>query len=130
MKKEKKIGSNRSFGIIFSVFFSFLAIYPAFNGSSLNYYLLGIALIFLFLGLINSTVLNPLNILWIKFGELLGTIVAPIVMLMVYIITIVPTGIIMRLFGKDLLNLKYNRKVKSYWIEKNHQNQSSMKDQF
>ena len=129
MKKEKK-SSNRSFGIVFAVFFSILAFYQYFKYDLVNYYLLSLSILLLFLGLINSTILSPFNNIWIRFGELLGLIIAPIVMLFVYVVTIIPTGIIMRLLGKDLLNLKYNNKASSYWIKKDDQNTSSMKDQF
>ena len=129
MKKGKK-SSNRSFGIVFAVFFSILAFYQYFKYDFVNYYLLSLAILLLFLGLINSGILSPFNNIWVRFGELLGLIIAPIVMLFVYVVTIIPTGIIMRLLGKDLLNLKYNNKASSYWIKKDDQDTSSMKDQF
>ena len=86
-----------------------------------------VALIFLILGLFNSNLLKPFNIIWFKFGMFLGSIVSPIVMGLVFFIVVTPTGLIMKIFKKDLLNLKRNNKS-SYWIKKN--NISKMKDQF
>ena len=76
-----------------------------------------ISFIFLVLGLLNSKLLTPLNLAWVKFGELLGRIVAPIVMAIIYFVIITPIGLFMRLIGKDLLNTKFS-KDNSYWIKK------------
>ena len=81
------------------------------------------------LGLINSNFLTPLNKLWFKFGKLLGFIVAPIVMGVIFFLIITPTGFIMKMLGKDLLNKKYNNKIKSYWINR-EKSKSTMKQQF
>ena len=80
------------------------------------------------MGLINSKILTPLNKLWFKFGIILGKIVSPFVMGIIFFLVVTPIGLIMRLFGKDLLNLKYNGN-KSYWIEKSGP-KSKMKNQF
>ena len=86
------------------------------------------AIIFLILGLLNSSVLSPLNKIWFKFGILLGNFISPIIMGLVFFTVLTPTAFIMRAFGKDLLNLKKNNK-KSYWIEKSLI-KSKMKNQF
>tara|TARA_B100000965_G_scaffold374307_1_gene365475 strand:+ start:416 stop:799 length:384 start_codon:yes stop_codon:yes gene_type:complete len=125
---EIKIGSNRSFGIVFSIVFLLIAIYPLINNEELRIWSLVIAIIFLALGLINSKVLTPLNKLWFKFGLLLGRIISPIVMGLIFFLVVTPIGLIMRIIGKDLLNLKLN-KDKSYWIEKSGP-KSKMKNQF
>ena len=78
--------------------------------------------------MINSKLLTPLNLIWIKFGELLGKIISPIVMGVVYFIIITPIGFFVRLLGKDLLNIKFSKKD-SYWI-KREKNIGSMKRQF
>ena len=98
------------------------------NGSSINFWLIGISIIFLVLGLMNSKFLNPLNKLWFKFGIMLGAIIAPIVMSIVYFLVVTPIALIMRVLGKDVLNLKYNNN-KSYCIEKTGP-KSKMKNQF
>ena len=123
-----KIGSNRSFGIIFSIVFLLIAIYPLINSEELRVWSLIIAIIFLVLGLINSKILTPLNKLWFKFGILLGRIVSPVIMGLIFFLVVTPIALIMRIIGKDLLNLKFN-KDKSYWIEKTGP-KSKMKNQF
>ena len=123
-----KLGSNRSFGIVFSIVFLLIAIYPLINSDGLRVWSLIIAIIFLVLGLINSKILTPLNKLWFKFGILLGRIVSPVIMGVIFFLVVTPIGLIMRIIGKDLLNLKFN-KEKSYWIEKTGP-KSKMKNQF
>ena len=125
---EIKIGSNKSFGIVFFIVFLLIAIYPLINNGDLRIWSLIIAIIFLILGLINSKVLTPLNKLWFKFGLLLGKVVSPLIMGIIFFLVVTPTGLIMRIIGKDLLNLKFNKK-KSYWIEKSGP-KSKMKNQF
>ena len=123
-----KIGSNRSFGIVFSIFFLLIAIYPLINSEGLRVWSLIITVIFLFLGLINSKILTPLNKLWFKFGILLGRILSPLIMGVIFFLVVTPIALIMRTIGKDLLNLKFN-KDKSYWIKKASP-KSKMKNQF
>ena len=123
-----KIGSNRSFGIVFSIVFLLIALYPLINGEEFRTWSLIIAIIFLVLGLINSKILTPFNKLWFKFGIFLGRLVSPIIMGVIFFLVVTPIGLIMRMIGKDLLNLKFN-KHKSYWIEKAGP-KSKMKNQF
>mgnify|MGYP001269345924 FL=1 len=124
----KKISSNKSFGILFFIVFVLISIWPVIQGGSLRIWPIPIALLFLILGLINSKLLNPLNIVWVKFGELLGRIIAPIVMSIIYFLIVTPTGLFMRLIGKDLLKIKFSNR-QSYWT-KREQNIGSMKRQF
>ena len=123
-----KIGSNRSFGIVFFIVFLLIALYPLINEENFRLWSLVISLIFLVLGLINSQILTPLNKLWFKFGILLGKIVSPIIMGIIFFFVVTPIGFIMRAIGKDLINLKYNNN-KSYWVEKTGP-KSKMKNQF
>ena len=125
---EIKIGTNKSFGIVFFIVFLFISIYPLLNNGELRIWSLIIAMIFLVLGLINSKFLTPLNKLWFKFGLLLGKVISPLIMGIIFFLVVTPTGLIMRIIGKDLLNLKFNNK-KSYWIEKTGP-KSKMKNQF
>ena len=125
---EIKIGSNRSFGIVFFVVFLLIALYPLLKDSDLRIWSIVISFIFLALGLSNSNLLTPLNKLWFKFGLFLGKIISPLVMGFIFFAVVTPIGILMRILGKDLLNLKYNKK-KSYWIEKTGP-KSKMKNQF
>jgi len=123
-----KIGSNRSFGIVFFVFFLIIATYPLINGAELRLWSLIISIIFLLLGLVNSKILNPLNKQWFKFGIFLGKVISPLVMSIIFFLVVTPIGLLMRLLNKDLLNLKFN-KNSSYWIEKTEP-KSKMKNQF
>ena len=112
-----KIGSNRSFGIVFFIFFLIVGTYPIFFQGELRIWSLIVSIIFLLLGIINSRFLTPLNLLWFKFGMLLGRIVSPIVMGLVFFLVVTPTGLIMRILNKDLLRLK-KKNIKTYWIER------------
>ena len=125
---DVKISSNRSFGIVFFVVFLLIALYPLAHEGEIRIWSLIISIIFLILGLLNSKILAPLNKIWFKFGLLLGKIVSPLIMGIIFFLVVTPIGFIMRLLGKDVLNLKYN-KNKSYWIEKNGP-KSKMKNQF
>ena len=125
----KPQSSNRSFGLLFFIVFFILGLWPLKNGDNLNFYFIIVSSIFLVLGLINSKLLTSLNKLWIKFGEILGIIIAPIVMALVYFVILTPVSLIVRLFGKDLLGLKVLKEKDSYWI-KRKKNLGSMKKQF
>ena len=126
--KDIKIGSNKSFGIVFAVVFSLIALWPLLKGNEIRLWSLIISIIFLTLGLLNSKILTPLNKLWFKLGILLGNFIAPIIMGIIFFFVVTPTGIIMKLLRKDLIKLKKNND-ESYWIEKKDI-KSSMKDQF
>ena len=125
----KPQNSNKSFGLLFSIVFLIIGMWPLKNGDNLNVYIIVISGIFLILGLINSRLLSPLHKIWIKLGEILGVIISPIIMFMVYFIVLTPVSLIVRLFGKDLLNLKFLKKKESYWI-KRKKNLGTMNNQF
>jgi len=124
-----KMGSNRSFGLVFAFVFLVITLWPLINGFPIRIWSLAFTSIFLILGLMNSKILHPLNLVWFKFGILLGSIIAPIVMGVVFFAVVTPTGLVMRLFRKDLLNSKLDKTKKSYWIKK-EKYKNSMKDQF
>ena len=124
----RKNENNKSFGILFFIVFFIIAIWPTLGAETIRIWALGTSVIFLILGIINSKILTPLKKGWIKLGEVLGRVIAPIVMGLIYFIIITPIGILMRLIGKDLLNIKFN-KDKSYWI-KRAKNVETMKRQF
>ena len=123
-----KIGSNRSFGIVFFVVFLLIGLYPLLNGDNIRIWSLILAIIFIVLGIVNSKLLSPINLLWFKFGILLGRFISPIVMGIIFFLVVTPTAFILRLFGKDVLNLKKNNEP-TYWIE-NKDKSSRMKNQF
>ena len=122
------MSSNRSFGLLFFIVFFIIGLWPLKNNLELNYIFIGISIIFLILGLMNSKILTPLNKIWVKFGELLGRIIAPIVMALVYFFILTPISLTMRIFGKDFLNLKSSEE-NSYWI-KREKNIGTMNKQF
>ena len=113
-----KKSSNKSFGILFFVVFLGLGLWPLTNDNNPNIYLIIISIIFLILGLLNSKLLSPLNSFWIKFGELLGKIIAPVVMAIIYFLILTPISLMVRLFGKDLLGVKFSKQLKTYWIKR------------
>jgi len=126
MKSRK---NNKGFGLLFFAVFLIIGLWPIINGDSPRIIFFIIALIFLILALVNSKILTPLNKAWVKLGELLGKIIGPIVMAGVYFIVLTPISIIVRLFGKDLLKIKFSDKSKSYWIKRD-KDLGSMDKQF
>ena len=127
MKNKKS--NNRSFGILFFIVFLILGLYPTLKGNSPNIYFILISIPFIILGLINSKILTPLSNAWIKLGEILGIIIAPIVMAIIYFFILTPISLIVRIFGKDLLSIKFDKQVNTYWINRK-KNINSMKKQF
>jgi predicted membrane metal-binding protein len=119
-----KMGSDRSFGLVFAAVFALIGVWPALklgwiprlDPASLRLWALAIAGAFLGLAFAAPALLGPLNRLWFAFGLLLGKVMTPVVMGLLYALTIVPTGLIMRLRGRDLLHLEIDRARKSYWI--------------
>ena len=128
MKNKIEIGSNRSFGIVFFLVFLIIGIFPIKSGGSINYFLVCISIIFLFLGIVNSKILTPLNKIWFKFGIILGHILSPVIMGLIFFMVVTPTAFVLKVFRKDVLNLKNNNK-KTYWIIKSEVS-SSLKNQF
>ena len=126
--KSQSISSNRSFGILFFFVFLIISLWPILNEENIRLWSILISLIFLFLGIINSKILTPLNKAWIRFGLLLGNIISPIVMAIIFFGVVTPTGVVLRLFKKDILKLKKNNNS-SYWINKDNSN-NNMKNQF
>ena len=121
--------SDKSFGVVFSIVFLIVALYPLITSEGLRIWALVVSIIFFLLAFLAPKILVLPNKLWFKFGLLLGSIVAPIVMAFVYFVTVLPTGLIMRLLGKDLLKQKLDKNAKSYWIERKER-MGSMKNQF
>ena len=128
MQQNLKLPSNRNFGIVFAIVFLIISLWPLLNQNEIRYWSLIVSIIFLSLGLINSKLLLPLNKIWFRFGIFLGNFIAPIVMGIIYFFVVTPTGLIMKMLGKDLLNLKKSNKD-SYWIKKDNSN-SSLNNQF
>ena len=112
----KKINQNKQFGLLLSlIIFIFLTI-EFYNTNDLNIYVSILGVVILILTFLKPDYLKPFTNLWIKFGVLLGYVVAPIVMAIIFFGLITPIGIILKLFGKDLLKLKKTKNSKSFWI--------------
>ena len=124
-----KISSNRSFGLLFFIVFLIVALWPLKYEEDIRLWSLALSIIFFILGILNSKLLTPLNKLWFKFGIFLGSIVSPIIMGVVYFIVVTPTGVFMRLLGKDLLKTNKIKNASTYWIKRDKQH-STMKKQF
>jgi len=123
-----KISSNKSFGIVYFILFFLISLYPLLNNESIRIWALVISLLFLILGILNSKILTPLNLIWFKFGIFLSKIISPLVMGIIFFLVVTPIGLILRLCGKDVLNLKKNKK-ETYWINK-PTTKNDMKKQF
>lgn len=108
--------SDRVFGLVFAAFFLAVACFPLFSGDAVRLWALGLGSVFLAFGLFWPSSLATLNRLWMKFGLLLGEVVSPIALGIVFYFTILPIGFLMRQAGKDPLRLKYNPMAESYWI--------------
>ncbi len=116
-----KLPSNRKFGYSLSVIFLLLSIYFFFAGTHSMFYCFGLlAIIFFFLTYIKASILLPLNKLWMRFGLLLGVIVTPIVLGVIFFAIFTPIAILMRLMKRDELKLRLTKK-KSYWIKRESQ---------
>jgi len=126
--KEIKLPTNKNFGTVFFLVFLIISLFPLLKNENIRIWSIIIALIFLVLGLLNSKILTPLNKIWFRFGIILGNFVSPIVMGIVFFTIVTPTSLIMRVLGKNLLNLKKGNK-KTYWIERS-KIKSKMRNQF
>ena len=129
MKKELTLGSNKSFGIVFFIFFALIESYLFYKSNIISYKLISLSLIFLILGLLNSKILTPLNILWFKFGILLSKIISPIIIALIFFLVVTPLALLAKIVKKDFLDLDKGKIKRTYWVKKDEY-KSSMKDQF
>jgi hypothetical protein len=125
-------GSDRSFGFVFAGVFLVIAVYPLFFGQAFRAWSLGVALVFAIVALIAPSILGPLNRAWARFGLLLHTIVSPVALALMFFVVITPMALIMRVLGKDLLRLRWDRDATTYWIEREPPGPApeSLRDQF
>jgi len=126
------MGSEKSFGIIFAVVFLVIALWPLTGGETVRIWSLYVCIGFLFAAYLTPRLLKPLNIIWFKFGLLLHKIVNPIMMGLVYVLTVLPTGVFIYLRGKDPLRLRRDKNTDSYWIKRESSDPTgeSFKNQF
>ena len=125
---ETKKNSTKSFGILFFIVFFVIGVWPVFDSENLRLWSIILSFLFLISGLTNANFLNPLNRTWIKFGEILGKIIAPVVMFLIFFVLITPLSFVIRIFGKDLLKTRLSDET-SYWI-KREKDAGTMKRQF
>lgn len=116
--EEIPLPSERSFGVVMGVFFAILGLYPILKGEPYRVWSLGVSVVFFLFGLFYPLALRPLNLLWFKLGLLLNKIVSPILMGIVFYLIVTPMGLFMKLLGKDLLGLKLDKEIASYWKER------------
>ena len=116
--QEFPIKKSKNFGYTFSVLFVLISLYFFFQNNSLFFYFFSISIFFFLLTFYLPTYLKPLAFYWERLGVLLGKIFSPIVLVLVYVITIFPINLILRIFTIDLLKRRISRKAKSYWIER------------
>ena len=112
-----KKSSEKSFGIIFAVIFFLIGLWPILSLGSIRVWSIILAIVFLTLSFFKPKLLRPLNLTWIKLGEILGKIIAPIVMALVFFVILTPMSFLVRALGKDLLRLKFS-KNNTYWIKR------------
>ena len=129
---EIKMGSERSFGLVFAAVFLIISLFPLLGSGGVRWWSLAIAGVFLVAGLTFPDVLRPLNKLWFRFGLLLNKIVSPIVMGILFFLTVTPVGLLKRIGDADLLRQKFDPNAASYWIDvdREHKAQTSMRKQF
>ncbi len=130
--KKIKLPSNKKFGLFFSMIFFIFGGYFLYADSMMSaYFLIATSIIFLFFSLFKPNLLNPLNKIWMYFGYLIGIIVSPLVLSLLFFLIFTPVSILMKIVGRDELRLKF-KKCDTYWKPKFHNNfaSNSFKDQF
>jgi hypothetical protein len=128
VNNNTKISSNKSFGVVFFIFFLIISLWPLLDNGEIRVWALVLSVIFIALGLLKPYLLTPLNRIWTRFGFFLGSFISPIVMGILFFFIVTPTGFLMRIFSKNFMNLKKDNN-KTYWINSNDR-KSQMKDQF
>ena len=118
LTREQRLegSSDRSFGLVFAGFFLIIACWPLLHREEPRGWAFVISVVFAVIALLKPALLAGINRLWIKLGVLLGKVVSPIVLGVLFYCVLTPVGSIMRLTGKDALRLKRDHSMKSYWI--------------
>ena len=127
-----QLPSDRSFGLLFTVVSAIVAAFPLFRGGEVRFWAVVAAVLFLAASFLYPKLLNPLNRIWMWFGELLHKIMTPLIMSVLFFVTVTPIGLMMRLFGKNPLRLGFDDRAESYWIEREQDSPTpkSMERQF
>jgi hypothetical protein len=117
-QREVKQSSDRSFGIVFTVVFVVIGLFPLIDAGAVRLWSLAVAAVILIVALARASLLAPFNRAWLKFGLLLHRIVNPLVMGLIFYLAVTPTALVMRLLGKDPLRLAFEPDAKTYWIDR------------
>ncbi len=115
---DVQAGSERSFGIVFAIVFAIVAAVPLWSGAPVRIWALVVAALFLVSAFVTPKLLRPLSLLWFRFGLLLHAVVNPLVMGLLFFLTVTPIALIMRWLGKDPLHRRFDADAHSYWIER------------
>jgi predicted membrane metal-binding protein len=118
MSKPVKMPTDRSFGVTFAVIFALVAAWLYWRGHRYALPALGVAGAFALVAATVPRILHPLNVVWMKFGFLLGMIVSPIVLGVIYLLLFVPVGLFFRMTGRDALKRKFDSGLNTYWIDR------------
>jgi hypothetical protein len=129
-KKALALPSNKSFGMVFTLFFSLVALGPLFSGHKFRSWALVLAVVVALVSLFYPKALTPFNFLWMKFGDLLHKVISPIILGLLYYLAVVPTGLLLRLAGKDILLLRKETSLNSYWIARSDTSSNNLTKQF
>lgn len=128
---DAKQASEKSFGYVFTAFFTLVGIWPALFGGSLRIWSLALAVVFLVITFVKPSLFKPLNKVWMAFGELLHKIMNPLIMGLMFLIVFVPIGLLLKLFGVKLLPRTFDKDAKSYWVIRSDETQhTNMQNQF
>jgi Saxitoxin biosynthesis operon protein SxtJ len=131
-QEDIKPSSDRSFGLVIATFLLIVAFWPLVHAKPVRWWALGVAAVFAVLALLWTPALAPLNKLWTKLGILLYKIVSPVVLGLLFYVTVTPIALLMRLLGEDPLRLRREPDAASYWINRIPPGPApeSMKNQF
>lgn len=116
------MNKSREFGITFFTIFFLIFLFIFFKNEEINVYIFIVSIIFLILGILKAKILLPLRYVWIKLGIYIGKFISPIVIFVVYFSVILLTKIALIIFKKDVLKLKINKNLNSYWEERKKTN--------
>jgi predicted membrane metal-binding protein len=131
-EEEIKPSSDRSFGLVIAAFFVIVTFWPLVRAQPVRWWALILAAIFAVLAVLWTAPLAPLNKAWIKLGILLYRIVSPVVIALLFYLTVTPIALLMRILGKDPLRLRRDPDAVSYWIDRTPPGPApeSMKNQY
>jgi hypothetical protein len=117
-RQEGRGSSDRSFGIVFGIFFVLVGLSPLRSHHPIRWWAFALAGLFFAVAFLKPAWLRPLNAIWTKLGLLMGRVVSPVITALLFYLVVTPTGLLFRLFGKDPLRLAFEPGAKSYWIER------------